>query len=228
VAHEIRNPLTGIATSAELLGRRIGDSKQSKFIRAILDETNRLDEIVKNLLNFARPAKPRMRACALADISKRVIDLLSDEAGRKRVELDLQNVADDDMCVADANQLTQVFLNIVLNGIQACKEGNRIEIELSSERDKKMRGAGYAVVRISDDGTGVPKEIRKSLFDPFVTTKSHGTGLGLAISQQIIEEHNGTIECEFLKKGTRFTIRLPAGKKEARSGRRVARSAGER
>jgi signal transduction histidine kinase/DNA-binding NarL/FixJ family response regulator len=228
VAHEIRNPLTGIATSAELLDGKIKDKNKSKYIRAIRDETNRLDEIIKNLLNFARPPKPRMGRCALGDISRRVINLLSDEAGKKRIELELNDNAADDVCTADANQMTQVLLNIVLNGIQACEEGSRIEIKLSKEKGDAGSGDGYARVDIWDNGTGVPADIRGSLFDPFVTTKSQGTGLGLAISQQIVEEHNGTIACEFLTQGTRFTIRLPAGDKDVRSGARLTRSAGER
>lgn len=228
VAHEIRNPLTGIATTAELLGSKIKDEAKTKYVRAILDETNRLDEIIKNLLNFARPAKPRMGICALSDISKRVINLLSEEAGKKRIELELKDEATNDVCTADPNQLTQVLLNIVLNGIQACDEGNRIEIRVSNEEVGGAPGTGFTRVEISDDGRGVPEEIRESLFEPFVTTKTYGTGLGLAISQQIVEEHRGTIECDFLATGTRFTIRLPAREKARVLGGRLTRSSGER
>ncbi|UCH85361.1 MAG: hypothetical protein JSW50_06640 [Candidatus Latescibacterota bacterium] len=228
VAHEIRNPLTGIATSAELLGGKIDDQNHMKFVRAILDETNRLDEIIKNLLNFARPAKPRMSTCALGEISRRVMNLLSDEAGKKDIALELKDESTNDLCTADPNQLTQVLLNIVLNGIQACGEGDRIEIKLSMDAADDRSPTGYARVDIRDNGAGVPADIRDSLFEPFVTTKSHGTGLGLAISQQIVEEHKGTIACEFLDRGTKFTIRLPAGKKDVRSGDRVTRSARER
>ena len=89
-----------------------------------------------------------------------------------------------------------------------------------------MRG-GTACITITDDGSGVPNEVRASLFDPFVTTKTHGTGLGLAICQQIIDEHEGVIGCEFLEKGTRFTVRLPLKAREAVRGSRTNRSKGE-
>ncbi|MEJ2722419.1 MAG: ATP-binding protein [bacterium] len=198
VAHEIRNPLTGIATTAELLGSKIKDEGKTKYVRAILDETNRLDEIIKNLLNFARPAKPCLGICALSDISKRVVNLLSEEAGKKGIGLEMTDDATNDVCTADPNQLTQVLLNIVLNAIQACDEGNRIEVKLTNEGGSGAAGTGYTRVEISDNGPGVPDEIRDSLFEPFVTTKTYGTGLGLAISQQIVDEHRGTIECDFL------------------------------
>ncbi|UCG51394.1 MAG: response regulator [Candidatus Latescibacterota bacterium] len=227
VAHEIRNPLTGIATSAEVLAGKIGGGEKGKYIRAILEETNRLDDIIRNLLSFAKPAKPKMGKCALKDISRRVVSLLSDQANRKGVDLELRDSSADDICTADANQLTQVLLNIVLNGIQACDRGNRIEIELTNEEDSQRSVPGFARIDISDDGAGVPDEIRNSLFDPFVTTRSQGTGLGLAISQQIIEEHHGKIECEFLTKGTRFTIRLPLGDREVLTDGGTTRSAGE-
>ena len=113
--------------------------------------------------------------------------------------------------MADSNQLAQVLLNLVLNAIDACDRGNTVEVVLSSELDVEERVQGSVRIDVFDDGPGVSPQIRDHLFEPFVTTKTHGTGLGLAISQQIIEEHHGDIRCEFLEKGTRFTIRLPRG-----------------
>ncbi len=208
VAHEIRNPLTGIATSAEVRGGKIkSDPDKFKYVRAILDEIHRLDEIIRNLLNFARPAKPQIKKCSLAALSKRVTGLLSDEARKKGISLEVYDGLKYDVCNADENQLTQVLLNVVLNSIQACEKGDSVKIELVGG-DPALRSS-FARIDVVDDGPGVPREIRSSLFEPFVTTKTNGTGLGLAISQQIIEEHRGEIGCEFLDKGTRFTIRLP-------------------
>lgn len=212
MAHEIRNPLTGITTTAENLASRLADREDKlKYVRAILEETSRLDEIVNNLLSFAKPAKPQMRLCAPAEICGRVVTLLSEQAAKKGIELGFRDDLEGPVCMADSNQLSQVLLNLVLNAIDACGRGNRVEIVLGSEPDVGGRTGGSVRIDVIDDGPGVSTDIRDRLFEPFVTTKTHGTGLGLAISQQIIEEHHGDIRCEFLEKGARFTIRLPRG-----------------
>ncbi|NIM19806.1 MAG: hypothetical protein GTO51_06125 [Candidatus Latescibacteria bacterium] len=216
VAHEIRNPLTGIATSVEVLGSKLkGEQEKVKYILAVLDEINRLDAIIRNLLNFARPAKPRIAPCSLPEIANRVIGLLADQAETKGVELLLKENLADETCSADADQITQVLINIVLNAIQACREGDRVEVVL---RDEAAPGEGrerFARVDVIDTGPGVPESIRNSLFEPFVTTKSKGTGLGLAISQQIIEDHGGKIVCDFTPRNTIFSVILPAEKQES-------------
>ncbi|MFQ5512516.1 MAG: ATP-binding protein [Candidatus Krumholzibacteriia bacterium] len=221
VAHEIRNPLTGIATSAEVLGGKLrGQEDELKYIRAILDEIGRLDEIIRNLLSFAKPAAPQLGSCALADLSQRVAGLLSDEARRKGIRLAVEDGLKYRRCRADANQLTSVLLNIVLNSIHACETGDEVKIILRNEEPPQAQGRAFASIEVVDSGCGVPEEVRGNLFEPFVTTKTNGTGLGLAISQQIIEDHNGDIRCDFLKRGTRFTIRLPMeAKNDAAGGR---------
>ena len=210
VAHEIRNPLTGIATSVEVLGGKLqGQEDKLKYIRVVLDEIGRLDEIIRNLLSFARPAKPRFDSCAVAELSHRVVGLLSDEARKKAITLEVEDGLQQGFCRAGGNQLTQVLLNIVKNSIQACKEGDEVKIVLRNEEAAHPPPQAFARIEVIDSGCGVSEEVRANLFEPFVTTKTHGTGLGLAISQQIIEEHNGEIRCDFLEKGTCFTIRLP-------------------
>jgi signal transduction histidine kinase/DNA-binding response OmpR family regulator len=210
VAHEIRNPLTGIATSAEVLADRLGhDDKNVKYIRAILDEINRLDGIIRNLLDFARPPKPQISACSLPEILERVISLLGEEASSKGIHIKTERHPEAVYCEADPAQLTQVILNVVLNAVQACGEGDEVLLDIKGEEPADPSYAKVVRIDVMDSGPGVPKEVRESLFDPFVTTKTRGTGLGLAISQQIVEEHNGSIECDFLRRGTRFSIRLP-------------------
>jgi signal transduction histidine kinase len=210
VAHEIRNPLTGIATSAEVLADRLGrDDNNVKYIRAILDEINRLDGIIRNLLDFARPPKPQIASCSLPDVIERVMSLLRDDAAKKGVRLDSEKRPEAVYCEADPAQLQQVVLNIVMNAVQACGEGDEVMLDVKREDPEDSSYAKVVRIDVLDSGPGVPKEVRESLFDPFVTTKTRGTGLGLAISQHIIEEHNGSIECDFLSRGTRFSIRLP-------------------
>jgi nitrogen-specific signal transduction histidine kinase/DNA-binding response OmpR family regulator len=221
VAHEIRNPLTGIATTAEVLGSKVqGEPDKSKYVHVILEETNRLNEIIRNLLNFARPPKPQIRSFALTELSQRVTGLLADEARKTGIALAVENRLKYDTCSADLNQLTQVLLNIVLNSIQACRRGDSVKIVLENEEANESATGAFARIDVIDNGEGVPPEVRSNLFEPFVTTKTHGTGLGLAISHQIIEEHDGRISCEFLKQGTRFSIRLPIeAKTESIDGR---------
>jgi two-component system sensor histidine kinase HydH len=211
VAHEIRNPLTGIATSIEVLGSKLREEPDKvKYIHAVLDEISRLDGIIRNLLNFAKPAKPRITTCSLPEIAGRVIRLLADQATNKGVELVLEDKVDEDTCSADGDQITQVLMNLVLNAIQACTEGDRIEMILRNKPESGRDGRRYRRVDVIDSGPGIPKEIRRNLFDPFFTTKSQGTGLGLAISQQIVEEHGGKILNEFRPGETVFSVLLPA------------------
>jgi signal transduction histidine kinase len=218
VAHEIRNPLTGIATSIEVLGSKLREEPDKvKYIHAVLNEINRLDGIIRNLLNFAKPSKPRISTCSLPEIAGRVIHLLTEQARDKGVELTLANDLDDDTCSADPDQITQVLMNIVLNAIQACEEGDRIEMVLRDKMESSVDGKRYRRVDVIDSGPGIPKAIRRNLFDPFFTTKAQGTGLGLAISQQIVEEHGGKIVNEFGSGGTMFSVLLPAALIESKA-----------
>ena len=209
VAHEIRNPLTGIATSAEILGGKLaGDEEKSKYTRAMLAEINRLDGIVRNLLTFARPPRPRVARCAIAEVTERVRALVVEQAQEKGVALDFSSIDEDLTCDGDAGQLTQVLLNLVINAVQACGGGDVVRVQ-ARRTASAPAGSSGARIEVMDTGPGVPPDIRESLFEPFVTTKTQGTGLGLAISQQIVEDHGGRIHCEFLDRGTRFTVELP-------------------
>ncbi len=96
-----------------------------------------------------------------------------------------------------------------MNAVQACNDGDKVVVGVKREEPREPSYAKTLCIDVVDSGPGVPREVRESLFDPFVTTKTRGTGLGLAISQHIMEEHQGSIDCDFLKAGTRFSIRLP-------------------
>ncbi len=227
VAHEIRNPLTGIATSVEVLNSKLkGDKEKAKYIRVALDEINRLDGIIRNLLTFAKPPRPHMVTCSLPEIAGRVISLLSEQARKKGIEVALVEKLEVERCRADPDQLTQVLLNILLNAVQACGKGDRIEVILRDETETGTGGHRRARVDIVDSGPGVPEAIRKSLFEPFVTTKARGTGLGLAISRQIIEEHDGKILCDFPSVGTRVSVILPVAPSQTSIGSSHARAEG--
>lgn len=208
VAHEIRNPLAGIATTAEVLAGKLGhDDDRVRYIRVILDEITRLDGIVRNLLAFARPPRPQIAPCAVDEVMARVAGLLAEQAATRHVALDLRADPSAQRCLADASQLAQVLLNLAQNALQACNDGDRVSVRT---RPESAGGRQWVVFEVEDTGAGVPPEVRDTLFEPFVTTRTQGTGLGLAITRQIIEDHQGNIDCEFLARGTRFTFRLPA------------------
>ncbi len=209
VAHEIRNPLAGIATTAELLGEKLrGDRNTEKYIRTMLDEIGRLDGIVRSLLAFARPPRPQFARCEVADALERVQALVLEQATARSVRVDFVAPGPGTACVADLTQLTQVLLNLVLNAIQACTPGD--EVTVDTRAAVATDEGRFVQLVVTDSGPGVPETVRRSMFEPFVTTKTQGTGLGLAICRQIVEDHRGTIACDFLERGTRFTVRIPA------------------
>jgi nitrogen-specific signal transduction histidine kinase len=208
VAHEIRNPLAGIATTAEVLAGKLGPGdERARYTRVILDEVTRLDGIVRNLLAFARPPRPTIAPCAVDGLLDRIRSLVGEQASARGVELCAQPVQPGAACLADAALLTQVLLNLALNAVQACGAGDRVSVRSRVENELAR---DWVVIEVEDTGPGVAPEVRETLFEPFVTTRSQGTGLGLAISRQIVEDHHGSLACAFLERGTRFTIRIPA------------------
>jgi nitrogen-specific signal transduction histidine kinase len=208
VAHEIRNPLAGIATTAEVLSAKLGPGdERTKYTRVILDEVTRLDGIVRNLLAFARPPRPTIAPCAVEDLLARIRGLVGEQAQARGVELSASASDASMACLADQAQLTQVLLNLALNAVEACAAGERVAVEARAE---STGARDWIIIDVEDDGPGVPREIRATLFEPFVTTRAQGTGLGLAISRQIVEDHHGSLTCTFLERGTRFTMKIPA------------------
>jgi nitrogen-specific signal transduction histidine kinase len=208
VAHEIRNPLAGIATTAEVLAGKLGPGDdRTRYTRVILDEVTRLDGIVRNLLAFAKPPRPTIAPCAVEDLLERIRGLVGEQAQARGVELCASSDDPSMTCLADASQLTQVLLNLALNAVQVCGSGERVSVVARAEN---AGARDWITIDVEDNGPGVPREVRATLFDPFVTTRAQGTGLGLAISRQIVEDHHGSLTCTFLERGTRFTVRIPA------------------
>ncbi|MBN2069874.1 MAG: response regulator [Candidatus Krumholzibacteriota bacterium] len=206
VAHEIRNPLTGIATTAQVLKEQLqGETSKIKYLTVILDEIKRLDDIIKNLLHFARPDIPRPAEQSICDLVDDAMMLVSDQAKERRVETRFERGLDDDICFIDANQIKQVMLNIMMNGIQACGEGGYLTVSLKESDDPV-----FIRMEISDSGKGIPEDIADKLYNPFFTTRSEGTGLGLAISRKIIESHGGRIFHQNGEEtGTVFIVEIP-------------------
>jgi PAS domain S-box-containing protein len=209
VAHELNNPLTAILGVTELLREGQADPEATQRQLEITHrQARRAARIVQNLLEFSRPASPQKKPVDLNSIIDRTVQLHEHSLRRNNVEVDFRPQPDFPGVVADANQLIQVFLNLVTNAEQAIREvreSGRIQIRLA-------RVGSRISVTFQDDGVGIRPESVPRLFDPFYTTKrpGGGTGLGLSICLSIVREHGGTIEAEALPAGgSAFTVYLP-------------------
>ncbi len=215
VAHELNNPLTAILGVTELLREKQGVEEAT---RRQLDLTHRqarrAARIVQNLLEFSRPASPQKKPLDLNSLIERTLQLHEHSLHRNSIEVDFHPQPGLPGVIGDANQLIQVFLNLITNAEQAIREvraAGRIQIRL-------QLNASRLVVTVQDDGVGIKPESLSRIFDPFYTTKrpGGGTGLGLSICMSIVREHGGTMEAEALPAGgSAFTIYLPAATGEA-------------
>ena len=214
LAHEIRNPLGSIKGAAQVLlpiVEETNDGSIKEFLNIIVEEVDRLNKIVSQFLDYARPYRGDPRPLDVNEVVRRTLQLLEKVEEEHKVEISTALVEGLPQVRADAEQLRQVFLNLSLNAIQATPEGGKLQVS-SSLRRSTRRGAtaAFLEVRFRDTGVGIPPADLKSLFIPFFTTKEKGTGLGLPISQRIIENHGGTIEVRSKPgAGSTFTVLLP-------------------
>jgi two-component system sensor histidine kinase AtoS len=205
VAHEIRNPLAGIRTTAEILRGRVGDDDDlGQFVDVILEETARLDRIVGSLLQFAKPPAPRPEPVDVPALLERAHQLAAGRAADRRVAVRVIDRGAVPSPLADRDQILQVVLNLLLNGIEATPEGG----EVRTYAEPSVDGREIRIV-VEDEGPGVAPAAHERIFDPFFTTKPGGTGLGLSISQNIVARHGGTLRVESAGPGTRATMTLP-------------------
>jgi two-component system NtrC family sensor kinase len=209
VAHELNNPLTAILGVTELLREREGaDEPTKRQLELTHRQARRAARIVQNLLEFSRPASPQKKSLDVNGLVERTLQLHEHSLRRNNIEVDFHPQAGLPGVIGDANQLIQVFLNLVTNAEQAIREvrdTGRIQIRLATT-------ANRITVTVQDDGVGIRPEALPRIFDPFYTTKrpGGGTGLGLSICMSIIREHGGNIEAESLPAGgSAFTVYLP-------------------
>ena len=206
LAHEIRNPLASIRGTAEILmeADTSADSR-GEFLGILVKESDRLNRVVEDFLRMARPEPITKRECDLNVELANMVTLLSTEARAHKVTLQLFPT-ELPRFVGDGEKLRQAFLNLMLNGIQACGAGGRLEVTTRLDRE-----AGCIEIRFADNGPGIAPESMAEIFEPFFTTKGSGTGLGLPITKKIIEGHGGTVEVESEPgAGALFKVRLPA------------------
>jgi nitrogen-specific signal transduction histidine kinase len=222
MAHEIKNPLVSIKTFAQLLPERYQDDDfRNTFSQIIDDEITRIDSIVNQLLSFARPTKPALQPMVLWEVINKTTILVQQQLKTLAVNLEMDIHAKNDQILGDKDQLEQVFLNFILNGIDSMTGGGTLVVRTEALREAthwqgSSETAKMIRVSISDTGCGIPKANIPHVFDPFFTTKSKGTGLGLSVAHGIIEEHHAVVEIESeIDKGTTFHITFPVVMKEA-------------
>ena len=226
VAHEIGNPLTGIACLAQNLESEGGPPEVRDRAGQILAETRRIDGIVRVLLGYSRSGRdgsvasfrPRVERVDLAKIVDDAVRLVRVDRSAKRAKVQTA-VADDLVVAGDAQRLVQVFVNLLTNACDASDEGGLVLVTGEAE-------GGAAALRVVDHGTGIAREVQKRMFEPFFTTKepSRGTGLGLSVVHQIVDEHGGSIAVESEEGvGAAILIRLPLAPPPVQSGRTEAR-----
>jgi signal transduction histidine kinase len=204
IAHEVRNPLGIIKTSAELVRKRDNlPAADNKLLGYVIDEVRRIDSLIEEFMSFARPRAPIMRPLPFASVIERVATFCELELTGHDIHLDVIDHSGEAQVNADEDHLYQACLNLVLNAIDAMATGGTLTITLET-RDGTLRAA------FTDTGHGIPLEIQDKIYNPFFTTKPRGTGLGLAKVFSVMESHRGRVECaSTVGQGTTFTLILP-------------------
>lgn len=211
VAHEISNPLTGILTNSSLMLEALPDEHPWRDdVQTIVNETLRCRKIVKGLLDFSRQTKPQRTPLAMNEIVEDVLALVRNQTLFKAITIEYDFDAQLPAIHADADQMRQVVLNIVLNAAEAMVEGGALRLS------SRTAAGGRAIeLRFADNGPGIPDPVKAKIFEPFFTTKRTGTGLGLSIAYGIVERHHGQLRVEATPGGgTTFVIVLPVGWEE--------------
>ncbi|HEU4343056.1 MAG TPA: ATP-binding protein [Candidatus Binatia bacterium] len=221
LAHEIRNPLVAIRTFTQLLPERYNDAEfREGFQGLALKEVDRICGLINDLLSFARPSRPNVAHENMNDIVEGITRILETEAKEKGVEIVRNFGANLPKVWIDREQMKQVFMNLILNAIQAMKEGGSIFISTRLNTTHEIgKAARFLQIEIRDTGVGIPEENLDHIFDPFFTSKDEGSGLGLSISHQIVQEHGGYVTVQSkVGKGTSFFVNIPVGKPVRPSG----------
>jgi len=210
LAHEVRNPLSSLDIHVQLLQEDLTQpepamrDKMAGRLNIIRGELKRLEEIVENFLRLSGPSALTLGEVDVGQLLQHVIELIGPEAASRQIEVSVDLPSSVRPLLADAGQLTQAVLNVVLNALQAVQRQGRIWLAA------RPGGGELLLIEVRDSGPGVPSQNRAAVFEPYFTTKEDGTGLGLWIAQQIVAAHGGTIQVENAPEGGAvFTFRLP-------------------
>jgi len=204
ISHEIRNPLGIIKSSSELLKKKMAGYDPSNTIPdIIIEESVRLNNIITDFLNFAKPRIPNMIACNVEDILEKNINFLASHIEQEGYRVEKHYDPNIPEITADSDMLYQAFLNILINAMQAMPEGGKIRVAIQST-DNTVK------IFFEDEGEGIPQDLMGKIWDPFFTTKAKGTGLGLGIVKNIIESHSGNVQIRTSPgAGARVKVELP-------------------
>jgi signal transduction histidine kinase len=219
LAHEIRNPLVAIKTLTQLLPERLEDEEfRNHFLRIASGEVDRISSLVNELLEFARPSDPKFELADINNILDGMILLISTETKKKQISVLKEFSPNLPAVHVDQEQIKQVFLNILLNAIEATLPTGTVVVRTRSFI--KSGDEPHVQVEFTDTGCGIPPEYLEDIFTPFFTTKNKGSGLGLSISNQIIQDHRGYIHVESkVNTGTSFYVNLPVDQEHQRRRR---------
>lgn len=205
MAHEIGTPMNVILGRAEYLMDRVTEEPIKKGLQTIVTQVERITRVMNQLLSFARRKTPERGALDLKQVVEDSLEMFHERLARSQIQVELRLAEPCPMVLADADQMSQVLINLVMNAVHAMPDGGTLRVGLASE-PQMVR------LTVADTGHGIPREVIKKIFDPFFTTKEFGkgTGLGLTVVKGIIEEHQGSIAVESQgEMGTTFTILLP-------------------
>jgi signal transduction histidine kinase len=204
LAHEIRNPLAGIAGVIEIVGRDLPSTSPARaVVKDVRLEITRISRTLTDLLETARPRRPEVRRGNLNTTVEHAVMLARQQVLSRPIKIELQKAPDLPEVEHDSDQIHQVLLNLLLNAVQAMEGAGTVRVEIGSRE-------GYANVVVSDTGRGISAQNLPNIFRPFYTTKGNGTGLGLSLAHRIVEDHHGRIEVSsVVGKGSKFTVLLP-------------------
>jgi len=205
VGHEVKNPINAIVVHVELLKNKLSGAgiPATRHLEIIEAEIHRLDRVVQLLVDFSRPVELRLREQDLREVIDDVLVLSAAELSTHNVTLESQVPSKPLIVNIDADLLKQAALNVIQNGAQAMPEGGTLRVVLEEQRK-------HALLRISDEGSGIPDDIREKIFDLYFTTKAGGSGIGLAMTYRIVQLHYGSIEVQSNPgRGTEFLLRIP-------------------
>ena len=209
LAHEIRNPLAGIAGVIEIVGRDLPSTSPARaVVKDVRLEIAQINRILTDLLQTARPHPPAVRPTDLNTTVEHAVMLARQQVLSKPIKIELEKDAGLPVVEHDSDQMHQVMLNLLLNAVQAIEGHGAVRVVVASRKD-------HALISVADSGRGISPEHLPFIFRPFYTTKGNGTGLGLSLARRIVEDHRGKIEVQSeLGKGTEFLVTLPIHQSE--------------
>ena len=206
LAHEIKNPLAGIKGAIDVIRDSLPRADtQRRILDDVIHAVNRIDKIVEDLMNYAKPKPPAHSSIDLPALVQRIVTMARTTSKSDSLPIEVRQTGTIPEFTADETQLEQVLMNLLLNAQNAMPSGGHIEVALSYDP-----GASLVRMEVKDDGPGIPESLQKRIFQPFFTTRANGTGLGLATCLKNVQYHGGTIEVQSKAgRGTTFRVTLP-------------------